>query len=293
MRKTTNVSLWILLPAVVCLGASMTRAAPIEANFDAGETTTQVDGWTGMAGDGWQGAWNSYFQSATGSSQTFQVTDATPLQTGAGNYLNTTFENHRDSSRTAALVTRQFDMDTARSGGSTLTTSFLYRLDYLSKSDMYDVLGGVYFSANATANGYDLDGTTATSAWGFSTTRLSAPNFRFLNGANLDESDIVLYLNDVYEFTFTVDYDTQTYVASVENLTKDLSYTSGILDFNYKPTGEEPVADYLTWGIRLLDGDPSSKTGTYSLDSVSVTPEPATLILLTTGFGGALLRRRK
>jgi hypothetical protein len=270
------------------------QASPIQANFDDGETTTEVDGWTGMAGDGWEGAWDSYFQSATGNSQTFQVTDTTPLETGAGNYLNTTFENHRDSSRTAALVTRQFDMTTARSGGSTLTTSFLYRLDYLNKSDMYDVLGGVYFAANATANGYELQGTTDTSAWGVSTTRESAPNFRFLDGATgLDESDIVLYLDDVYEFTFTADYDTQTYVALVKNLTKDLSYTSGTLDFKYKPTGTEPVADYLTWGIRLLDGDPSTRMGTYSLDSVSLTPEPATLVLVAAGFGGVLLRRRK
>jgi len=78
----------------------------VSADFDDGNTSAAADGYPGMAGGGWAGAWSAPTDGASWTTGP-TVTSTTPLSPGGGNYLTATLTE--SSGNRQATVARQFD----------------------------------------------------------------------------------------------------------------------------------------------------------------------------------------
>ena len=92
------LSVWVLMAGLLL--AAGPAAATAVANFDDGNSATEVDGYPGVAGGGWANAWVQPTEGGATWSAGPTVASATPLQTGGGNYLTATMDSAALSRKT-------------------------------------------------------------------------------------------------------------------------------------------------------------------------------------------------
>lgn len=275
--------LFTVLTAVFSL--PLTARAAIVANFDAGNTTSSVDGFNGMSGSGWNSAWITKTDGATITAAT--VTNVSVLTAGAGNYFNFGYSSPGSLSSTSGGISRQYGGGTS---GVTLTQtvqySFLFRPEITSTDYRYTFFDATAAQPSTGSNcTWTIVGTSSGWQW---------INGDRAGGQTTVSSGVSVISGDTYLFTVTANASTGMWTGSVQDLTAGgQTITSSTLGFR---SSASTLGGYLTFGVS--DGNPST-AGTYgfSVDSISIVPEPTTMALslmaLLIGWTGRRAARRR
>ena len=275
--------IWVVLCSLVALVA---LAAPsvslgVEAGFDAGNTSSAVDGYEGMFGDGWTTAWQPVL-TMTGdppvpvAEPTVSVlTSADPgfaeLAAGSGNYLSFAATN-----TSKCAVSRGYDaFSTGFDATQPHTISWKIRIDEDTQAEFgtYDTSNDRYFICDSPA---PVTGTTYDNSWSifsFATDfgALAAKNWGVfdgslnnsgLSGQRIVDSGIPLVGGTVYDMEITVDPANRMYAASISDGTNTF-YQEG-LRFR---TAEYSVGKFLSFGIHSVEETDQRQ---FSLDDISI-----------------------
>ncbi len=290
------------------LMAVLPLQAQIIANFADGNTTDEVDGYMGKAGNGWSGSWgqrgyatpnntanrNAAFGSVgvvnDGTLWDTPRLKVTPSNNTTGTGVGVSRPYHQVSeyvdARMPVMISFQFSIDDLGSFLSTPTNQIF--------------IG---------ENGGDSGNRTTTSAWyiqgfggtnyaeapggsSFSTARQGQWNFG-LGGDLYEPTGIRLEAGVLYTFTLSIYPSTgegvdSTYTAYLTNGTDN--YQSGILKFR----SEEELGRTIVFAESYVAG----QGATYSLGNISIAqiPEPSSVALLlmaAVAIGGTVYRQRQ
>lgn len=258
----------IVAVAVTSLTALFSQNANgqvLTLTFANGNGTSSVDQYTGTSGSGWNAAWSSAVTSS--SSFTGTVTNTNPLVTGGGNYLSSTVTT-TGTAAPQATVFRQYN---GTPSGVDIS---------LDHTISFDFRGETALTAG-TSQSYNLFASTSTSRTGLDNTdtwafKVENGTWRVMNGNKAGggtyvNTGVSYVAGTTYDFTISVDADTQSYTASIYN--GSTTYTSGVLGFRSSSAVD---------GTNLYFGASGSASGqsfSFSLDNLSVVPEPSTLLL--------------
>ncbi|RYD25219.1 MAG: hypothetical protein EOP87_24810, partial [Verrucomicrobiaceae bacterium] len=258
----------IFLPICSISGAALFPViahAALTDNFDTGTYPN--------SGTGWSAGW-------TQGASTGTVVSTDPLN-GGGNYLSVT-TGTTTSSNTG--ISRSIGAMAA----SPYTLTFNWRYDgNLANFVSYD--DRIHFGAS-TAVDY---GTNPNFSWligvvgGDNTTNFSEGEWYFYNGSSsttTSENTFVpgdmrmtgLFLQSgvVYSFTVTVDPASQTYSASISDGSGGFFNASGL---NFRNQGATDGASNLLFGGATTGSPTADHALTWSIDSISVVPEPSSV----------------
>lgn len=262
--------------------------APLVFALPATAATTAIDdfssGFPASGSGDWIGDWanatsNANFSTSAASGALVATTTSTTTNSGLASV------SRRYTANTSDILTISFDFTidsfptAGASGGGT------------AQQDRFELFGG---SARAA-------GVTGTNSWlilgGQNLTGLKAglgANWIFHNGAgntnfigaDLVDSGIPLVLGDTYRFTILDDPSTGTYIASVGNLANMAGvFTTGSLGYR----GAAAADPFIHFGARMSN---NGDTAGFTVDNVSIVPEPSSLLLSSVGIF-ALFRRRR
>lgn len=198
-------------------------------------------------------------------------------------------------------VGRQYSANTT----DTLTISFDFTIDDFATSgisgaqDRFALFGSSAAAGGSTNNnswlifgGQDISGLDGSLP-------ADGGNWKFHNGTkggNLENggsgensfinSGIALVLGDTYRFTVLDDPSAENYIVSVDNLDDAAAgFTSGTLGYRAS-AGTNP---FINFGARI---SANNDTAGFTIDNVSIVPEPSSMLLSC--FGAlALFRRRR
>jgi len=254
---------------------STVNAQVLTLNFADGNGTTSVDQFQGIAGSGWRGGWLTGAGAGV-SSASRDVVNTSPLTSGGGNYLSTSFSVSGTGSNATQWVrnTRQID-NTAISLSSPVAYSFTLRPDSIQSNSNESLLIFSGAGANNTSSGTDTWRITSSGAgWAFSNGDTLSVTAGLLGSPNNMSGSI-------FQFTIISDPSTRTYTGSIQNLTNGQTYSSGALAWRTGAGATENT--YLNFVA--LSGSSTANTFGYSLDGLSVAPvpEPGTIALATLG----------
>jgi len=236
----------------------------VAARFDAGETEAEVDGYPGMAGLGWDGAWRHTTSNADVTG-TVAVLSLNPLKPSAdsGNYAQVT--NAHNADKTYSGFCRDYKMlDGGIDSTKKHTIQFSIRIDEDLTAGNFTVQDDRYHISNVSGT----KNTDTTASWmvtlvGGEGTYANADDvgeWIFYDG-NRDSgamdvtrtvsSDIVVVSGTVYDFTIVVDPETQSYIGSVTDGTH--TFTSGTLGWRRSSSeiGENLMFDTRAGGITI------------------------------------------
>lgn len=196
----------------LCVSLLPLAAAQINANFTAGNTSSQADGYVGTAGSGWTSAWTTNKGSATYITFSNTVTAASPLNSG-GNYLSVNVSNSNTTTDYGGAVARQFDT-------AVVDNAQPYQLTFDFRGD-----ANINQNASDTNSQYAIFGSTAGAAsvidanttWAVAATYASGSVlWRYYNGSGTLVSTTVPYVSgSTYRFTVNVDPAAHTYSFSI------------------------------------------------------------------------------
>ncbi len=262
----------------------------IVANFDDGDTSTDVDGFPGRGGEGWAGGWQTYASSSGTTAAT--VTTANALGDQGDPYLSVVGSGTDSIDH---LVRRQYGEFGDVNPASPHRVSWQWRFD----GDMADLNSSndrIHFFGqdNAhTGSGGDnswLIGWIAADGsydihqgkWYFYDRVDGA-----FSKANMLNTNLDLVVGAVYDFSVVVDPQSGTYDAWMSDGTN--SFAAADLTFR---NGETGVFDWLHFGGAMSD---AADDWAFSLDSITIenVPEPATVGLLILAMPGLLLLGRR
>ncbi|NLE36603.1 MAG: PEP-CTERM sorting domain-containing protein [Pirellulaceae bacterium] len=284
--------------AVITIGTLPAFAATVTlvADFTAGNTTAEVDGYQGMAGDGWAGAW--VLGKTSGVTAVATVNDPSnfegdELNPGLGNYLDVTM-GREGSTGAGGGVIRSYKSTELGAVDWTLehTISFTIRLDEdVDALDAFTDLDDRYvFHGRKDALAPQTGGNMGT---GFLITGVSknvgtvfpagvAGEWTFYNGDGDDsflsdplkhvDTDIQLLTGHVYEFQVVVKPETKTYDAAVRDFTAGGEQGAWVwgYDLGWRDQMQADTPAFLSFAGR----DGASTTGDnrhFSLDALSIT----------------------
>lgn len=289
---------------VICAMIAPATAATTLENFESyssGNTlATPLNG-----GTGWSGAWVT-----AGTTTASGVVSATTPLDGGNQYLDTDLTN---TAAGAAMGLGRGLADGAPTGN--FTVSFDWRPDSLtgwggSANDRFEFYSS---SSGATVNSAGLGGNTTTSPYllgvfgaarGANYTASSAAGqlFGVYSAVNTNDgfsgdryfvlgsvatggngTTLAMVAGTTYSFTIEVFSDTQTWNVAVTDGTTTASSTG----LKWWGTTTQP---FIGFGAR---GSAGSETRSFSVDNVSVVPEPGSMALLTLGGVAFLGRRRR
>ncbi len=270
------------LAGILCLtlGVASAHAAVLTLDFANGNGTTSVDQYTGTAGSGWNTAWTTAAGSGVTSS-TSTVVNTTPLYTGGGNYLSTSFtvSGTTSTANQWVRVSRQVN-SSAISLTSPVSYSFTLRPDSAvqNTSETFTIF-------NATA--------ATPNTGGSDTWKITADG----GGWNIYNGSTIVAVGKVgatnlagtdYQFTINSDPSTKTWTTTIYNITNNSTYNSGTLSWrNTAATSENTFLNFVS-----QSGATSSQTFGYSLDNIVVVPEPSVGSLTAlAGLSFLLLKR--
>jgi fibronectin type 3 domain-containing protein len=234
-------------------------AASATANFTAGDTTSAVDGYVGMAGDGWFGPWAAT-KSGAGSFSNI-VTSSSPLDAG-GNRLSANLVSGPENIGYPGTVGRKFDAGIINPQ-QPYTVSYKIRWDSAyNTADSLILFGDV-------GTGYAW-GTGSNNTWVINTYyNAGNPVWRVndgngAGGSTAINTPVALTVGTVYTMTVKVDPIVRAWTVLIDN--GSTQYQSGPLGFRNAATGGAGNSFYLGGSVRG-----PSRTLTYSVDTVSVT----------------------
>lgn len=263
--------------------ASLPSQAAIVANFTDGSGTSLPDQYAGAAGSGWLGAWG------TNNGPTVTVANASPIN-GGGNYLNVTSSVTNDTA-----VGRRFD---GSSGGvdTTLPVTFTFalRLNTLTGWDSANDYVSVHANSAAAGTNFNVSNNSSFIIRGYGASPATGKNanqWLLYDGAgdgggflpaNFQNSGMTIAAGTTYIFTVTNNPATKKYSVSISDGTTTVSASNLGWRANTASNG-------IAFNNRVSGGTDAIS---YSIDNISIIPEPSAVTLL--GLAGlALLRRRR
>lgn len=203
----------------------------VAARFNDGNSTTAVDAYAGMAGNGWNTAWQTKVNDADYASITPTVVTSSdlgynPIKAGTGNYLQMVAQggtNASSSNPGQAGVGRDYGCINANGIDWTKkhTVSFTVRIDedLSTFTGFYDRYQFVDAPAVAASTGSSC--TWEICAFGNTGTGITEDMVRqwvFIDGSSTYvDSNIDLTAGGVYDFTVVIDPSDKTYDVSVSN----------------------------------------------------------------------------
>lgn len=263
------------LPCVIALAIAPAVGA-VEANFDAGNTSAAVDGYVGMAGDGWAGVWEAALTLAgdppepVGEPTISVVEGGTELFPGGGNYLS-----FAAAETSKAAVARQYaGVSAGFDAAMPHTVSFKLRIDEdVQNGGSYDSYQDRYFVCDSPGA---VTGTTYDNSWSlfsFATDKgpLPAKNWGVFDGtcdnsgltdARIVDTGIPLVGGTVYDVEMTVDPSRRLYSAAISDGVN--SFYQENLRFR---TAEYAVGSTLSFGVL---SEAAADTREFSLDAISI-----------------------
>ncbi|WP_269524524.1 hypothetical protein [Coraliomargarita parva] len=267
--------------AYLTLGSLATTLAPtatgatIDANFSDGNSTTLVDAYTGIAGDGWLSSWSFGTNAPADTSFTNSVINTSQLNSG-GNYLSYDM-SYTGGSTSQGMVVRHFDSATV-STVEPIRYTFDYRIDtaLTNTTQRYSI----YNRIDGTATGTDssltwaiqavYDGSSGMTWYLWDGNGAGGVNSIFDTGFSAVEGT-------TYSMTVDVDPASKSWAVSITDGTN--TYTSDSIGFRANTTTD---GSYLHFGTLTT----ANTSLGYSLDNlqISAIPEPA----LSTALLGAV-----
>jgi hypothetical protein len=216
-----------------------TTLEEVAARFDGGTSTTVVDAYEGMAGDGWAGPWQNDTH-GTSANFTATVDSANEVHTGDGNCLSLTMTNTRSDGTGLARVSRSFGTIPSIDRTQEYTVEFTVRIDenYVENevfTSMTDYDDRYVISCSSTEHGsthpddtFAIRAMGAEGTWGPHIVR----KWAFTDGDNLGGVDqfigsgIGLVEDGVYDFVVTVSPEDGTYdVTLTDHLSNEFTAT--------------------------------------------------------------------
>jgi len=277
-----------LLLSTALIGIVGQGHAAILANFTGGNGTSLVDQYQGIAGAGWDAGWGTSGVTVP----TATVANGSPIN-GSGNYLNVTYSATTDGALGRDFTgTGGLGVDIAQPVTFTLDlrvntlTGFNSNTDYLSVHATNNNDGASMFNVSGLSS-FIIRAYGASPSVGE-----NANEWLLYNGAsdgatfntdNFVNSGMALASGTTYQFIITSDPTTKKYSGSINN---------GTTSVNWSNLGWRSVAasDKLGFNERVSAG---SDLISYSLDNISIVPEPGSLALLGMAALPVLLRRRR
>lgn len=270
-----------LLAFAVLAAVQSTSAAVLPLDFTNGNGTSSVDQFTGVSGSGWNTAWlQSYGSDVT--SPLAVVQNTTPIYSGGDNYLHVTYSagTNVDSTLRTARVSRQWSTSSL-SLSSPITMSFYFRSDTIvSGANQSFVFFGSSTAGSTTGPG---------DSWKISMDGGGVNIFNGNTGSVLVSAAQIgtNVANAALKFTLVIDPVADTYVVTATRLDTNVSFTSGTLALR---NGGDSSLSYIN--VMATGGSGKSNLG-YSLDGLTVVPEPHTWALLALGLTAIAFRRRR
>ena len=278
--------------AVVAIGVlqGAQASAATVANFTDGNGTASSDQWTGIAGNGWATGWASL-----GAAAGTGVVSTSPLE-GGGNYLQFV-----DDTTTAAVFARR---QLVNFGEVNLAQPYRLSLSYRFDGDIAQFTQfadriGIYGDSSATG------GTGATNTWSIGVVggntgagggQSAIPGHWYFidnNGSNafattnMFDTGLSLVSGRVYSITVDVNPVAGTYGASINDGVNAPVSASG-LTFRNGATGTSA-----SWLHINMSATAATDNSAFSVDNISVVPEPGALGFLLVGAGLLGSRRRR
>jgi len=302
--KTSQHSIQALLPSVtfgvalILSGWNSTATAEIVANFEAGNTNTAVDGYTGMAGNGWTGGWALRNNYGSGSMGSVGVVDDGTLWDG--NRLQLTPSNN--ATGTGFGVSREYTSYGDVNINQPITISFQVSFDDLG--DFLETPSNFIYigqqgttSLNRVAGGtawylYAFGGDDPTlhpagAGSSFNTARQMQWNVGAGDGSTLLPTDIYIEEDVLYTFTLSINPAEFTYTLLLSNGTE--TFESGTLNFF---GGDQATGTTLVFGQRYA----VEEGATFSVGNIAIIPEPSAfgmLLLGTSAMSFLCCRKRR
>jgi hypothetical protein len=288
--KVLSGIMTIGLALILWAGWANADIVNVAADFDGGGTdvspvTNVVDAYNGTAGDGWAEGWYKYSYNAT---YTVGTSSATPLATGAGNYLDLTMTPTVSSGNGRyGSVHRSYAMGIDLSQPHSM--QFKYRVNedisnanpdfglFTTSTDRYQLFDTASYS-QCTAN---ANCSWVIGCYGGEATWLSASkraHWVVFNGDNNDtaftderniDTGITVTQGTVYDFRIDIDTVTKTWDVRIGTGGTTLYDSTGVFpDGLGWRTKNSAVAGLPHFGSY---GDASTDTRSYSFDSVKIT----------------------
>ncbi|HBO44018.1 MAG TPA: hypothetical protein DD670_08810 [Planctomycetaceae bacterium] len=272
----------------------------VTAKFDGGNSTTEIDGYTGVAGNGWSDGWKKTTKNTTLTATVVSPGDAEfdDLKTGTGAYLSLTSESTAGTEWYSGIArdygcinvdgidwtqahTVQFKIRLDEDVDSELST-FTGNNDRYSITDNTATAGTTHPNNTWAINSFGAESVST----GGNVTEEMVGKWCFTDGdnagtvVNLINSGIALTTGGVYEFTVDLDPTTRTYDVSVfdgisTGSATDLHWRSaalnvgGFLNFAFCA---DSVGETRAWSIdeivisQGLTAIPGDATGNGSVD---------------------------
>lgn len=286
-------------PLILSFGlvAALPAGAQIVASFDSGTGTGTSNEFVGAAGGGWVGAWAQNTRTpsppnTTSASQT--LTAVNPLG-GSGSLLVTSFTANTSGGATRSNARREWTAFGGANPANAFVVSFDFRVDEITGTN-----------ASGDFVQFFLRGTSQTST----DFNLGAAGIRILgdgtlqyrNGSSTVSVAPATYAiadGTVYTFSAEVDPTTATWDLSVfQTSNPSNAFSIAGLGFGSTGSGTNDGVTWLHFGTSVNASAAAGFTGatsTWTVDNISIIPEPSTYAALLGGaaLGLGLLRRRR
>lgn len=259
----------------------------IVANFNGVNSSLEVDGYPGTAGNGWATPW-----SASNTGVKVNATTANPIEGPDDPYIVVTASGNNDQT-----IRRQYEAYSSIDPAEAHHVTWKWRFDgNMDEMDTFD--DRIHFFGNSTAkSGTDASlswlisyapgqgsYTIPEDEWWFYDSKKSGTYNSSYNIASMVPTSIGLEPGVVYSFDVELFPETGTYNATIS--TDDESFTAEGMTFR---NGGKGAYDWLHFGGHSTGGD----YWTFSFDSVQIyVPEPSSLSLLILAVPCLLLGRR-
>lgn len=258
----------------------------IFANFDDGNTSSEVDGYPGTAGDGWTSPWQVWQTNVA----EVTVTDDAPLKPGSGNYLSVTIPSGDREDTIYREMTSFGSVDLSQPHW----VSFDFRGDNLdaffaSGATWLRFASGDISSPNDNTARWWVGARTGGSDGGFWTVR---DGDRAGGVEETINTGIPVEQGVVYSFLFHVIPETSSYYAIISSSDPNhTTFESGLLGFR---------GNVITGGSTILFNSQKANVTSvidelmvFSIDNVAIVPEPDTALLGLSAFLLLALRRNR
>jgi len=244
----------------------------VAAHFNDGQTTTEVDGFTGTAGNGWNDAWSTRKDRATLATAVKDGVSGTELHAGTGNYLEMTTTIGTLGTYTYGIGGVARDYTRINEDGIDWTKDHTIQFSVRIDEDL-DSLGTTFTGENDKYQifdcGYSRGGISGETIWG---AFFDATNryWSFVDGSGTAVSTIQAIYQGVYDFTIDINADEHTY---------DVILTDGTGQFTIDDLAWRNDADTVGGFLHFLArGDATGEVRAWSIDEIVISQPASTPI---------------